>query len=219
MDVWAITVAVVRRWYVFLPLLALTVLAALWVGGRATEESVVTATVVLVPGSESSEIENPYGGIGETAQVLEIVLGSRVAHEALEEKGLSPDYAVNARSQSRIMDLSITGSTSEVSLATADELLAMARKELSDRQEEVGIPEAAQIGVEVLRVPAVTDVVADGKLRNMAVVGIAGGALSLVVAVIFDDLVGLARRWRGSSRHSAQATSDPERSTETDGAG
>lgn len=218
MDVWAMTVAVLRRWYVFLPLLAMTVLAALWAGGRVTEESVVTATVVLVPGAESSEIENPYGGIGETAQVLEIVLDSRVAHEGLEAQGLSPDYVVDARSQSRIMDLSVTAPAPEVSLATAEELLAMARKELSVRQEEVGIPEAAQVGVEVLRAPAVTDVVADGRLRNMAVVGILGGALSLVAAVLLDDVVGLARRWRAGSRH-ADNGADRGRLTEADGVG
>lgn len=218
MDVWAITVAVLRRWYVFLPLLTLTVIAALWVGSRATEQSVATATVVLVPGSESSDVENPYGGIGETAQVLEIVLGSRVAHEALEEKGLSSDYLVDTRSQSRILDLSVTAATPEISLATAKEVLAMAREELSARQEEVGIPEAARVGVEVLRAPAVTDVVADGKLRNMAVVGILGGAASLVVAVLFDDLVGLVVRRRRGSRHRGDG-SPPDQAAEADGLG
>lgn len=196
MDVWAITMAALRRWYVFLPLLALTVGAALWVGSRAPEHYQVSSTVVLVPGAETTEIENPYGGISETAHVLEIVLDASGVRELIEERGLSADYVVDSRSQSRIVDLVVTGDTADLSLGTTDALLDLMGQELVARQEAVGIPEDAQVVVQVLQEPTVTDVIADGRLRNMAVVGIVGAALSLLIAVLFDDILGLARRWR-----------------------
>src|SRR5699024_7189888 len=42
----------------------------------------------------------------------------------------------------------------------------------------------------------VIDVVYDGKLRVQAIIGILGASIALVVAVLFDDIVGLARRRR-----------------------
>lgn len=221
MDVWAITLAALRRWYVFLPLLAMTVLAALWVGSRAPEHYQSTSTVVLVPGAETTEIDNPYGGISETANVLEIVLGSTATRDDIEARGLSPDYVIDTRSQSRIVDLVVTGDTEELSLGTMDALIDLMGQELVTRQSAVGIPEDAQLVVQILQEPAITEVVADGQLRNMAVVGIIGAALSLLAAVLFDDLLGLGRRWvsRRRQRGSPAAMPDPdEQPTEVDDA-
>lgn len=200
MDVWAITLAALRRWYVFLPLLALTVLVALWVGSRAAEHYESSSTVVLVPGAETTEIQNPYGGIGETAHVLEIVLGAAPTRDALDERGLSTDYIVDTRSQSRILDLVVTGDSEEISLGTTHALIDLMGQELVDRQDAVQIPEDAQLGIQVLQEPTITDVVMDGRLRNMAIIGIVGAALSLLAAVLFDDIVGIGRRWRRRRR-------------------
>lgn len=200
MDVWAITLAALRRWYVFLPLLALTALVALWVGSRAAEHYRSTSTIVLVPGAETTEIQNPYGGIGETANVLEIVLGASPTRDEIDERGLSTDYIVDTRSQSRILDLVVTADSEEVSLDTTHALIDLMGQELVDRQDAVQIPEDAQLGIQVLQEPTITEVVTDGRLRNMAIIGIVGAALSLLAAVLFDDIVGIGRRWRRRRR-------------------
>lgn len=205
MDVWAITVAVLRRWYVFFPLLALTLIAAWWVGSRAPEQHEVTATVVLVPGTTVSEIENPYGGIGDTAQVLEIVMGAPGVRDSMLDQGLSADYLVDARSDSRIMQMVVTADTAQRAEGTALALIEGTGQELQTRQAEVGIPESAQIGLQVLQPPTVTGVAADGALRNMAVVGVGGAALSLLAAVLFDDIRGLLRRARRSASEPVDA--------------
>src|SRR5699024_8631264 len=63
------------------------------------------------------------------------------------------------------------------------------------------------IGLQILQTPSVSDVVTDGKMRNMAIVGIVGAALSLLVAVLFDDIVGLLRRW-GRRRRERRVGTD-----------
>lgn len=203
MDIWRITVAVLRRWYVFLPLLALTGVGAFAVGEGVQPQYEVRATVVLIPGTGESEIDNPYGGLESTTEVLSIVLDSPPLRDSIEDRGLNRDYEIETRSRSSIMDVTVLSDTKQESLATADAVLEMARKDLAERQGDVNIPTHAQVGLQTIRAPAMSEVVTEGKLRNMAIVGVAGAALSLLVAILFDDLVGLVRtraQRRGATR-------------------
>ena len=107
------------------------------------------------------------------------------------------------------MRFSVTSDTPEIALATGDAVIALGREELDARQSEVGIPSVSQIGLDVLQSPEVGDVVLDGKMRNMAIVGLLGAGLSLIAAVLFDDIVGLFRRWR--SRRRDRRAAGPQR--------
>lgn len=196
MDVWAITVAVLRRWYVFLPLLILSVLAALFVGSRAPEQYQVRATVVLVPGPEPTEIPNPYGGLGETGQILQILLASTATREDFEERGLDHEYQVEALRDTHMVTMRVTADSEQVALDTAGAMIEFMSERLAARQDEANLPEGSQTSVDVLEAPVVTGTVSEGRTRNMAIVGVAGAALSLLVAVLFDDVVGLLRRRR-----------------------
>lgn len=196
MDVWAITVAVLRRWYVFLPLLALTAFGALKVGEGVAPTYEVSATAILMPGAESSDGDRPYGNLDNTATVLEIVLDDVATRDRIAGQGLQRDYDFSSRSRSRIVTVTVLSPSPEISLDTAQAVIDVGSQELAARQDALGVPEAAQDHLQVLQAPSVSEVVTEGKMRNMAVVGIVGGALSLLVAVLFDDLVGLFRRWR-----------------------
>lgn len=205
MDVWRITVAALRRWYILLPLLALTGYATITVGDGVRPQYEVTATAILVPGTTSTDIAGPYGGISGTTEVLAIILNNTASRDHIEGLGLNPDYVTAARTRSTIIDVSVLSDTAEESLATTEAVLELARHELSERQEAVGIPSSAQVSLQVLQAPSLSNVVSDGKLRNMAIVGIVGAALSLLLAVLFDDIVGLIRRWVGKRRDRASA--------------
>ena len=188
------TVAVLRRWYVFLPLMMLTGFGAYTVGEGVQPQYEVTATAVLVPGTVESEIDNPYGTMNSTADVVAIVLDGPTTRDAVEARGLNPGYEVDTRSQSSILDVTVLGDTQQQSTVTAGAVLEMARQELSQRQDAVGVPEDAQIKLQVLREPALSEVVTEGKTRNMAVVGVLGASLSRIITLLFDDIVGLLRR-------------------------
>ena len=80
MDVWRITVAAVRRWYVLVPLLALTVVLALAAGRGVKEEYEVTGAAMVVPGRSYSEIPNPYGGPSDANNAVAIVLDRKISY-------------------------------------------------------------------------------------------------------------------------------------------
>lgn len=198
------TIAVLRRWYVFLPLITLSAAGAYVVGQGVKPQYEVTATSILVPGMvEAEEATNPYGGMDNTTDVIVIVLGAPHTREALADRGLDPTYEVDTRSRTSIMDVTVLSATEQQATATAAALLEIAEQELADRQE--GVPERAQIKLQVLSEPALTDVVSEGKMRNMAVVGVVGAALSLLVTLLFDDLLGLFRRARARKRQKGPA--------------
>lgn len=211
MDVWRITVAAIRRWYVLLPLLALTGYATMVVGDGVRPQYEVTATAILMPGRIPTEIPNPYGSMDQTTTALAIVLNNTVSRGHIAEMGLNPDYQVTSRTRSTIMDFTVLSDTAEESLATGDAVFELARQELEERQGEAGIPTRSQVGVQILQPPSVSSVVEDGKMRNMAIVGVLGAALSLLAAVLFDDIVGLFRRKARERRERRAAKREAER--------
>ena len=212
MDVWRITVAALRRWYVLLPLLGLTVLLVLGVGRGVKEEFDVTGATMIVPGQTLAEVPNPYGGPADANVAVGIVVNSPEARRQISEQGLIPGYEVSPQSRSNIMNFQVRGDTPQKAVETGIAVFRMAAVELRDRQTAAGIPLGAQYSIDVLQAPSVSAAVTDGKVRNMAVVGVLGAALSLLVAVLFDDIVGLVRRYR---RRRQMGTDEPE--TGTDG--
>lgn len=188
--------AVLRRWYVFLPLLVLTVMAALRVeeGVRPQYES--TATAILVPGDPPTD--RPYGSIEDTNQALSIVLANGRTRAAIARLGLNPDYLIEARDNSDLLNVEVVDDSRERSVATGEAVLGMAREELAQRQEAAGVPPRARTVMQTLQAPSDWDVV-EGAQRNAVMVGVIGVALSLLVTVLADDLVAwLRRRERGA---------------------
>lgn len=209
MDVWQITVAALRRWYILLPLLALTGYVTMAVGDSVRPQYEVTATSILVPGTVESEIASPYGDLESTTGVLTILLDNIESRSDIAALGLDSDYMTEGRSRTSIIDFSVISDTPEVGLATGEAVLGLADQELRERQDAAGIVPQAQIGLQVLQAPSVSDVVTDGKLRNMAIVGMLGAVVSVLVAVLFDDIVGLIRRRFRKRRERPAGMGDP----------
>lgn len=209
MDVWRITVAALRRWYVLVPLLALTALMMLAVGRGVQPEYDVTGTTMVVPGPSVPQVPNPYGGPDDANNAVTIVLNSPEARAMIADQGLIPSYEVSPQSRSTIMNFEVRGLSQQAAVDTGFAVFQMAATELRDRQTAAGIRGDQQYSIDVLQTPSVSATVAEGKLRNMAVVGVLGGALSLATAVFFDDVVGLLlRRRRRRSITAARAEAD-----------
>lgn len=200
MDIWRLTVAVLRRWYILLPLLALSAFGALQAGAGVQPQYTASATAMLVPAREGSEISNPYGSLSNANEITSIVLESNESRDAIAAQGLSDQYSVSAATRGTVMTVSVTDLSPEVAMATVDAVLEKAAAELAERQSSAGIPPPAQYGMDVLQPTSIVETVNDGKLRIMAIVGVLGAALSMLVAVLFDDMVGLWKRWRRKRR-------------------
>ena len=209
MDVWRITVATLRRWYIFLPLLALTA-AAVYVAGQGVQpEYEVSGTALITPGRTPSPVPNPYGGEQQASAAVAIVLNSTEARAGVQREGLLPTYDVSGQSRSTIMNIRVRGGDVEQAQDTGRRVMELAAEELADRQGGAGIPASAQYGLDVLAAPSLVAVVHDGKMQVQAVTGLLGASLALLVAVLFDDIVGLFRRRRARRRAVARESGAP----------
>lgn len=214
MDVWQITVAAVRRWYVLVPLLGLTVALAYAAGQGVAEEYEVTGTAMVVPGRSYSDIPNPYGGPDDASNAVAIVLNSPEMRQRIADEGFIPVYQIAPSSRSTIMNFEVRGPSQQQAMDTGIAVFQMAAIELDQRQSAAGIRATEQYRLDVLQTPSVSAAVADGRLRNMAVVGVLGAALSLALAVFFDDVVGLVRRRRRTMKSAAESDDAPVSATD-----
>src|SRR5699024_7492358 len=98
MDMWRLLGAAFRRWYVLVPLLAITGVVAWSISSTIEpeyEDSVAVMPLApnVVPDKDSTRA-NPYVEIDTTAAAMYYVLGSSETRDALEAKGLPSDYEI-----------------------------------------------------------------------------------------------------------------------------
>lgn len=186
--------AVVRRWYVFLPLTALTVLLALRVGDGVHPQYEASATAILTSGAGVAG-NRPYGDVVETNQVLAILLQRGESRDAIEQRGLEPRFSIVVRDNSNLLNVEVTAGSREEGVATSAAVLEMARAELARRQTAAGVQTEEQMGLQTIQAPSAQGAV-DGSGRNVLMVGIAGLLVSWVVTRLVDDLLLRARRGR-----------------------
>ncbi|NED99604.1 hypothetical protein [Phytoactinopolyspora halotolerans] len=212
MDVWRITIAALRRWYVLFPLLALTGFAVMAAEGQAAPEYEGRASVMLSPSRGFPEAPNPYSSINGAQEALPLVLNATETRRQIASDGLTASYEVAAPPRSTIIHITTRGETPGATEEVGQAVIDKAAQELSTRQDEAEVPESEQYTLEVLETPTVIATVETSQVRVQAVVGVLGAGLSILVAVVFDDIIGLYRRSRAKRRRRAsrKLTETPE---------
>lgn len=216
MDVWRITVAAVRRWYILLPLLGVTALLAILVGNGVAPEYEARASAMLTPERSLTEgvAPNPYGSITSASEAVSIVLNSVDSRNNVAGRGLIGSYEVGTAPRSAILQFTARGEDPDSVVETGNAVFELAADELATRQSDAGLPASSQYTLQVLEPPSVISVVQTGKTRVQAVIVLVGAAGSLLIAVLFDDIIGLLKRRRRARRDAhpseATATTGPE---------
>lgn len=208
MDIWGITLAVLRRWYVFVIIFVLSLGVAFLAGQGVQPEYRASASGLLTPPLTEAEVTNPLGTQDDANAVLLIVLNSPEVATELREMGHTSSYDVSAAARTSIFEVSARGEDEEDTVSTVADLLVIADRELAARQVNGGVPEGNRIGLSVLSQPALVEVDTEGALRIRVIVVVLGGAIGVIVAVLYDDLVGLLRRRR--ERLAERARQDEE---------
>jgi hypothetical protein len=204
-DVWGITLAVLRRWYVFIPIFALAVLAAVSAGRGVAPEYEASATAMLTPAPTQPTVANPLVNAQEANTAIGIVLNGPVAQLQVSDSGLTGSFAVTTAARSSVLTIvARSDKSAEDAVATTEAVLDVANQELKVRQEAAGIPAGSQIGLQVLSPPSLASVGTDGALRVQAIIVILGAAAALVVSVLFDDIIGFIRRRRQRRRGKSE---------------
>ena len=213
MDVWRLLAAVVRRWYVVVPLLGVTLLAALSVGSWVPPEYRSSAVIGTAPSSVPAgpdaavEVDNPYASLTYTAALLAYVLESSAVREELVAAGLSSDYEVSPVPRSSFLGIEVTADDPALAVETGRGVVEKARQVLEQRQAEARTPQSRFVTIDVL--DEADDVAASvsSQFQALAAVLAAGGVLSFLATVLLDDVLLLRRRNRRAVSGSAMGES------------
>lgn len=215
MDLWQTLRAVLRRWYVFVPLVALTVIAAVVVRSGVQPGYTVGATAIVlppssarVPTSEGVEIQpvNPLLNFNASTQVaaraLTILASGPEFQQRVSQGRPLAAYSVSAPPREPILSVQTESRDRALALSSAQAVLDGLQAEL-DRQQQVDSPEQ-RITVQTLAQPGLVSV-DRSRLRAFVVTLAVGLLVSLAVSIAVDGA--LSRRSRTPRRLPAGAQS------------
>lgn len=207
MDIWRLLAAAIRRWYIIIPLLVATAVAAVTVGRWVAPEYQTSAIINIAPGkitvqptADEPQVANPYSSQSYTAGVLQHVLNSSDVRQDLLAAGLAGSYEVKAVSRSSFLGIDVTANDPELAIATGHGVIESARRILAERQGAIEAPTDRYVSIDVLDDADSVSTSASGQSQAWAAVLAVGGIVSVIVTVLIDDLLLLRRR-----RHDREA--------------
>ena len=222
MDIFSATAAVLRRWYVALPILLVTVFFAVQQYQSVQPTYFTTASSVLLPPppraptpliTDPEDLETPLdpaiAAISSGSKLIRNLVAQNlenpVVRERLEAAGATALYEVDADDDSPLIEYEVTGDDPGVTALTLEALMVEAASVLASVQQNVGATTDAVYRLQ-LAAPILPPVeVAPERNRALIATLVGGGAVAYFLALLVDG--GLAARRTHRERMAADGTS------------
>lgn len=226
MDIFSATAAVLRRWYVALPILLLTAYLAVQQYQSAQPTYTASASTILLPPppqpstpsiTDPEDLQTPLdpalGSLRSASRlVAELVatnLENPLVRERLEAQGATAVYEVDSDGDSPLLDYSVIGQDPDVTARTLDALLAESQTVLAEVQQTLGAQTEAVYRLQ-LAAPVLAPLeVAPERNRSLIATLVGGGALAYFLALLVDAGLAARRRHRMEGSPPAEPTPRP----------
>ncbi len=220
MDVFSLVRACLRRWWVFVPLLAIAAAVTVLQGRDIKPTYSESAQMIVVPPS-ATPITNPNGtlaavnplGATSTVQAVLVVQmnSARVAQTVAEVAGGS--FAVGAEKSAGILTVTASAPTARRTRATLAAAIAQVPTELAALQSTFGTSRVLYYQSHLLNTDAGPSAIYAHRGRNIVLIALAGVIVSVIVAQLVD--FALLRRRAGGRRRRNAGTVDPTPALDT----
>lgn len=200
MDIWQIVRITIRRWYVFLAVVAVGIATALvTTSGVKPQYSAAMDAFVNAPPSRASaptgSVENS-GGVGFAGSLEERAMDADASRAQIHKMGLLPTYKVSWTRAKLVLSVSVTGPTPDLARRTVEEVVAMANRHLVAHQASTGVTAP---GAQYSIMPAaeganLSPAQYPGRSRQRIVIGVVALAAAVGLAVALDGFVAARRR-------------------------
>jgi hypothetical protein len=203
MDFWMTIRVLLRRWYIALPVFAVSLGLAGGVFFSVSAQYESTATIVLTSpssgarvgagGSQSGEKINPLlafdGSLTTSAQiVIETLKDPAILKQYENVDGAPAGIAVgNGQLAGPFIVVVVTAATAEGATRTAGSVLELARKQLAARQESLQAPASTYIRADSIVNPTPGKALIGGKVRYASVALLLGLIAGLTAAYGFES--------------------------------
>ncbi|MGV8968638.1 MAG: hypothetical protein ACOH2F_20450 [Cellulomonas sp.] len=221
MDLFTILGTCLRRWYVVLPVLAITGFFAMQAYQQVEPQYTASTSIVILPSqpvagapanADTPTLDNPYAGSGGpklAAAVLSKNINSSTFRDQLGlAAGDTSTFSSSVAQAQPIITVDATGSSPAAVLSTLDGVTAASRVVLDQFQAVAEAPEAKRYLV-AAAVPAsdATDIT-PSRWRTAGAILVIGIALAAILAVSVD--AAMRSRRRGEEQTDGSAPESPE---------
>ncbi|MGH9119360.1 MAG: hypothetical protein ACRD0A_16260 [Acidimicrobiales bacterium] len=224
MDLVSLARLFVRRWWVTLPLLALTLVGVVAAATLSPPVYRSSGSIVLLnppaapdpntlsPSSPVINAENPYARFNDLSVMVDIVarvMSSDSAEARLRELGVD-DYEVAGNqtfSSGPLIEVTADAPSAEAAIRSAELVLAEVQVVLEDRQLSRGTDPRYLISFDTIEAPSRTTTVLGSTLRMAIAVLAIGGLFTFGLAMLADVVLG--RRAARAAKRSSTGPKSP----------
>lgn len=202
MDLWSIIKIVVRRWYIFLGGVILTVVVVSQVG-KTIDPTYETSAAVLftAPGPvldpDESVIDNPFlrfsSSLRFTAVAVGRVMNSTSEQARLADAGLPAAYATSLDNNGPILTVTVIGGSATDVIETGHTVLEEIDAKLLELQGGAEVSEGSLIEAQAIVLPTIAIEQNADRRRALIAVGALGTAASVSLALLLESLSGIRR--------------------------
>lgn len=235
MDLFTIVGAMLRRWYITVPLLMLVMFFSYLAYAAVDPLYSSSRSIVVLPSLDeaaaelpedepesAAEVDNPYSGQGGSRFAV-AVLTRNINSTAFEERlQLDPDvalsYEANSSSNQPMIHVEATAPSEEAVHALLDSVVVEAADVLDEFQAEAGAPEVTRYRIAPAVPAGPVEDATPSRLRGAGAIAVLGGAMTAALVVLGDTLLASRRRRREYAAAHAESPSagDPTAGTTGD---
>jgi hypothetical protein len=209
MDIFTAAGAALRRWYVTVPIIALSAYVAVQQYQAVEPFAQASASILVLPGAVPGTDEetlrarqNPLlsGGTGLVRQVLVQTLNSGQTQQRFRQDGAQVPFVASTSRDSPFVKITATAVGAAAAEQTVDVVVQGSDDLLRDLQLDLGATDFGLYRVVQVFPSGGASVVQPERNRTVIAVLVGGTALAIVLAVLLDNLLSVRSARRGSRR-------------------
>lgn len=214
MDLIAVLLIAIRRWYIVLAVLFVTAVMAATVPPAITSTYMLSSSIhVTAPYFSNLELQaqfnqNPYSDLSTAGFVVSQLAGSDQVKAELAAQNLSTDYRVDY-SGGPIITITINSDTNQLALDTYSALIAEVNKGLVAKEDALGVPPPLRVVVDPVVQPLRATEVRGSAAKVMIGIFAVGFIASFGAAILFDGV--RKRRKEGKKKTRTKASPAQQR--------
>ena len=213
MDVWGAILVLIRRFYLTVPIAALTLFGGYAYAHKVAPEYHASSSVVILGPTATATADknappppaNPYAtmNLSTLLTTLQIDATTQSTLQSIRAAGGTTNFSMGTLNKSSVVQITATSTDPKQAITTAGEIVNLLRADLANRQKPYTTQQAYQVTAQVIGAPSLGAL--DTKARTRAEAISLGAALVFtIILVLIIDAV-LANRARGRRRHQTLA--------------
>ncbi len=215
MDFWELTKLLFRRWYIAVPMLLISVTAALFAGASVKPDYDAKLHIQLIPPLANPTPGQPHNpwvdlGIDSVGNATMIAVADQTVLDGLVQDGYSDNVVVTMDGHAPIITIEVVASSPKLATASAHAMATVVDQHVLSLQKAYGAPDSQLITTRSLDTGDNVQTVTSKVKRAAAVIGGVGLLVTSAVTIGLDALLRNRSRRKAARTVAAASEDQPE---------